>query len=168
MNYDKIITIVISIILVILLVYTAFFLKEEEDEFEVVIYFSDSQAMNLISEKRIIANDNNLYIKTIKELIKGPKKDELNKTLPEETEILEINIENGVCYANFNQTLQTGHWGGSTGERMTVYSIVNSLTQFEDIEKVQILIAGEEIETLAGHMDLAYPLERDESLIGDD
>ena len=114
MNYDKIITIVISIILVILLVYTAFFLKEEEDEFEVVIYFSDSQAMNLISEKRIIANDNNLYIKTIKELIKGPKKDELNKTLPEETEILEINIENGVCYANFNQTLQTGHWGGST------------------------------------------------------
>ena len=51
---------------------------------------------------------------------------------------------------------------------MTVYSIVNSLTQFEDIEKVQILIAGEEIETLAGHMDLAYPLERDESLIGDD
>lgn len=168
MNYDKIVTLIISIILAILFIYTAFFLEEDPREVKVALYFSDSQAMNLISERRVISKNNNIYIKILQELKKGPTRDDLNKTIPEETEILAVNIENEICYTNFNQTLQTGHWGGSTGERMTVYSIVNTLTQFEEIKKVQILIEGEEIETLAGHMDLAYPLERDESLIRKD
>ena len=48
---------------------------------------------------------------------------------------------------------------------MTVYSIVNTLAELPEIEMVRFLIEGEEIETLAGHLDLSEPVYPDEGLI---
>ena len=67
---------------------------------------------------------------------------------------------------DFSKELKTKHWGGSTGESMTIMSIVNSLTELPGIEKVQILIEGQKEDTLAGHWDLSSPISRDESIIG--
>ncbi len=131
---------------------------------EVILYFATDNAMYLQGEKRLVAEDN-LYQNTIDELIKGPDSSALSKTIPRETNLLGLEIKNGTAFINFNKELQEKHWGGSAGERMTVYSIVNTLTQFSEITKVQILIVGEEIETLAGHMDLSIPLAANESLI---
>ena len=42
---------------------------------------------------------------------------------------------------------------------MTVYTIVNALlTNLPDLQEVQILIDGQEVDTLAGHVDLRRPL----------
>ena len=43
---------------------------------------------------------------------------------------------------------------------MLVGSIVNTLTEFPEVKKVQILIDGTHVETLSGHMDLSEPLVR--------
>ena len=43
---------------------------------------------------------------------------------------------------------------------MLIGSIVNTLTDFPEVEKVQILIEGASVETLSGHMDLSEPLTR--------
>ena len=56
---------------------------------------------------------------------------------------------------NFNSALTTEHPGGSSAEMMTVYSIVNTLSlNFPRIKRVQILIDGKPIETIAGHLFL--------------
>ncbi|HEY8497940.1 MAG TPA: GerMN domain-containing protein, partial [Limnochordales bacterium] len=57
------------------------------------------------------------------------------------------------------------HWGGTTGELLTVYGIVNTLTQLPGIRQVQIVVEGRPVETLAGHVDLTQPLEADPSLV---
>jgi germination protein M len=63
---------------------------------------------------------------------------------------------------DFSRELQTLHTGGTTGEILTVYSIVNTLTMnFKEVERVQILIDGDEVETLVGHLDLEQPFTRD-------
>ena len=49
---------------------------------------------------------------------------------------------------------------------MTVYTIVNAvLTNLPDLQQVQILIGGQEADTLAGHVDLRRPLRKNEALI---
>jgi hypothetical protein len=49
---------------------------------------------------------------------------------------------------------------------MTVYTIVNAvLTNLPNLEQVQILVGGQEVDTLAGHVDLRRPLRKNEALI---
>mgnify|MGYP003345282791 CR=1 FL=1 len=60
------------------------------------------------------------------------------------------------------------HPGGTTAELLTVYSIVNTVTtNLPSVKRVQIVVDGEEVDTLAGHVDLRQPLEPDLSLIRD-
>jgi len=132
---------------------------------EVKLYYSTKDAMYLEAEIRKIEDLSNKYKETIKELISGPKSSELSHTIPEGVEILDIKIEGSRALLNFNQALVDNHWGGSTGEIMTVYSIVNTITQFPEIKAARILIEGREIETLAGHLDLSTDLTADEQLV---
>ena len=53
------------------------------------------------------------------------------------------------------------HRGGSLDELFTVYALVNAVTSnVPEVTAVQILIEGREVDTLAGHVDLRHPLER--------
>jgi len=72
-------------------------------------------------------------------------------------------ISDGIAYIDLSSELRDDHPGGSTGELLTVYSLVLTLTSFPEINKVQILIDGDSSETLVGHIDISTPLERDES-----
>ena len=134
------------------------------DQHEIVLYFSDQNAQFLKPETRTITSDS-LYKDTLKELIKGPENNNLNKTIPAGVKVLDISINNNVALINFNQALIENHWGGSTGERMTVYSIVNTMTQFDEINQVKIIVEGTDIETLVGHMDLSRPLKKNNKII---
>ena len=52
--------------------------------------------------------------------------------------------------------------GGIANEILTVYAIVNALTvNLPAITAVQILVDGQEVDTLAGHVDLRRPLPQD-------
>jgi hypothetical protein len=47
---------------------------------------------------------------------------------------------------------------------LTVYSIVNSYTALSEVESVKILLEGEEVESLVGHLDLTQPLMYNQKL----
>ncbi|HZJ84389.1 MAG TPA: GerMN domain-containing protein [Syntrophomonadaceae bacterium] len=137
---------------------------------EITLYFSDDQAMYLIAEKRIIqieenATDEQLIKNIVEKLIKGPENQTLIPTIPPETKLLTVEIENQLAKINFSQEIQTKHWGGSTGELMTVNSLVNSITELDTIEEVLILVEGEIQESLIGHLYTKEPFTRDEKTI---
>jgi len=125
------------------------------------LYFGDSQAMKLVEEKRSVPDTTPETL--INELIKGPQDENNIKTIPEGTKLLGIEVKNGIAYVNFSKELKDNHWGGSTGETFTIYSIVSTLVLQPNsgIERVQILVEGEIIETLAGHADISMPIEPD-------
>lgn len=65
----------------------------------------------------------------------------------------------GDAYVDLSREIITGHPGGSTNEALTVYALVNALTDnVKDITGVQILVDGKQVDTLAGHIDLRQPL----------
>jgi len=96
----------------------------------------------------------------VMELIKGPRSDLLS-TLPAGTQLRQLYIDGrGIAYVDFSAELRDRHPGGSNAELLAVYSIVDTLAyNFEQIKRVQILVDGSEIDTLAGHVDLRRPLK---------
>lgn len=129
----------------------------------VKLYFATKDGMALKIEERKIKGD--IIKGSLEALIAGPTKPGLVATIPEGVKVLNINITEKLCVVNFNEKLVTNHWGGSTGELLTIYSIVNTLTQFSNIDQVQILIEGQKIETLAGHMILDESLKANKELV---
>lgn len=66
------------------------------------------------------------------------------------------------AYVDLGGTIRTGHSGGSLNEALAVYAIVNALTvNLPDVAAVQLLVDGQEVDTLAGHLDLRHPLAKD-------
>ena len=68
----------------------------------------------------------------------------------------------GEIYLDLSAEVQTSHPGGTTNETLTVYTLVSALTSnLPAVSRVQILVDGKEVDTLAGHLDLRRPIEPD-------
>lgn len=134
--------------------------QEPGETIIVQLWFSDSQGQKLIVEEREISKVEGIARATINELIKGPSMDsDLLPTIPVGTVLRDINVKSdGLIIVDFSKELITNHIGGSTAETLTVYSIVNTLTQFPTVDRVQFLVEGQYVETLTGHMDLTQTI----------
>jgi len=131
----------------------------------VTLYFGDKDAMYLVPETRTVdKKDGTLEAAVVAELLKGPQKEGSVPTIPEGTRVLSVTVDNGVVYVDFSKEFQTQHPGGSAGEIMTIYSVVNTLTGIPGVEKVQFLLEGEKQESILGHMDTTVPIEPDSNL----
>jgi spore germination protein GerM len=135
----------------------------------VTLFFSEEEGEYLVGEKREIPKRERVEEEarqTVVELIKGPK-GKLITALPPQTKLLTLEMDqNGVAKVNFDQTLSKEHPGGSSAEMLTLYSIVNSLTlNFPQIKRVQILIDGKVVESIAGHISLKEPVSFNASIV---
>lgn len=134
---------------------------------KLVLYFANEQGTGLISQQRETTKVTGLARRALEELLQGPQENTKVVTpIPKGTKLLDLNIKSdGLAIASFSQELSKNHGGGSMGETLTVYSIVNTLCQFPTVKHVQILIEGQKIDSLAGHIDLSVPLERDIEIV---
>jgi hypothetical protein len=74
--------------------------------------------------------------------------------------------ERNEAFVDLGPEIVAGHPGGSAAELLTVYAIVNAVTaNLPALSRVQILIEGREVDTLAGHVDLRRPLQRNDALL---
>jgi spore germination protein GerM len=91
------------------------------------------------------------------ELIAGPREG-LLPVLPPGVRVREFYLlPDGTAFADFSREIRD-HPAGTTSEMMAVYSIVDTLAlNFPEVNRVGILVEGEEVDTLAGHIDLRYP-----------
>jgi spore germination protein GerM len=77
--------------------------------------------------------------------------------------------ERGDAFVDVSGEISSAHPGGSLTELLTVYAIVNAVTaNLPAVQRVQLLVDGKEVDTLAGHVDVRRPLARDTSLVKDD
>ena len=74
--------------------------------------------------------------------------------------------EGGEAYVDFSREIAAAHSGGTAHELLTVYTVVNVLTEnLPAVTAVQVLVDGKEMDTLAGHVDLRNPLGKNLALV---
>ncbi len=76
-----------------------------------------------------------------------------------------LSIKDKIAYVDFNDKLIKNNTGGSASEILLVAAIINTLTEFKEIQKVQIMVDGKKIDTISGHLDIGEPLSRSEKII---
>ena len=132
----------------------------------VKLYFANEGANGLIPEGRTVTvnSKESLEYVLVNELIKGPEADYAYQTVPEGTKILSVETKEGTCFVNLSQEFKSKHPGGSAAENMTIYSVVNTLTELETVDKVQFLIEGQKMEVFI-HSIFNEPFERNENII---
>jgi germination protein M len=86
----------------------------------------------------------------------------LVSALPLETKLRDVFVtDRGDAFVDLSGEAAAKHTGGSLDELFAVYTIVNALTvNLPAVARVQILIDGKEVDTLAGHVDLRHPLAK--------
>jgi spore germination protein GerM len=137
-----------------------------QEKFTAKVYFSDQDAMFLVPEEQKIAKDNRSQAELLVDrLIAGPTEKDHGPVIPEGTKLLSLEIVDGIAYVNFSREAKTNHWGGSAGENMTIYSVVNTLTQLPEVDRVQFLIEGEKEESIWGHSYTMEPFEFNKELL---
>jgi spore germination protein GerM len=125
---------------------------------KVHLYFADRKGNYLQAEERkILAADTISAIEAIiAALLEGPDDPKLVSTIPAGSHLLHIFVtDDGSAYLDFSSELSRLHPGGITAERLTLYTIVNSLVlNLEQVERVQLLFEGKPASTLSGHLDI--------------
>ncbi len=131
-----------------------YFIREEEGE------------SLLVPEVRMITPTTEPEKAALRALINGPLTEGLQPVLPRKTVLRDLEIAGGLAVVDFSREA-TAIDRGSWREALVVWSVVNTLAKFPEVEAVRILIEGEPVETLAGHFDLTQPLRRNEQVIKD-
>lgn len=100
-------------------------------------------------------------------LLAGPQRSGAMPSLPAETTLRQVYIlDDGTAWIDFSSQIRRGLGGGSSEERLAVYSVVDSVAfNVPEIGRVGILVDGNPVETLNGHIDLRRPLPPDRSLL---
>lgn len=97
----------------------------------------------------------------------GPAPEGYTSPIPPGTTLRTVFVsDQGDAFVDLSPELRAAHPGGSLNELFTVYAIVNALTvNIPAIAAVQILIGGNEVDSLAGHVDLRQPLQRNMRIV---
>lgn len=130
---------------------------------DVSLYFSSEDGLYLVSESRQLgcSGEENCVQAVVEALISGPVQ-EGSIVLPAKSKVLNVQIEEGTARIDFSPEISSGHPGGSQSELLTVYALANSIAvNFPHIRQISILINGQPVETLKGHVDLRRPLIAD-------
>lgn len=108
-----------------------------------LLYFSDDTGTKLVPETREVFYDMNTSKERliVDELIKGPMGGEnLKATIPGETKVVSVTMNEGICYVNFDEGFLNVI--PDVLDSITIYSIVDSLSELPGVTRVQILING--------------------------
>jgi len=135
-----------------------------ERRIRVTLYLLSDSGMALAPEDREIALADSVQEQAkqvIRELLAGSRTG-LGSPLPQGVQLRELFITpQGVAFVDLSQELISNHIGGSSAEELTVYSLSNTLiANFPAVKRVQFLVEGREVPTLAGHLDLTLSYGR--------
>ena len=119
---------------------------EQLRETIVSLYFPDKETNSLkpdarlVNVKELIESPYNILIEL---LINGPKNDKLKSIIPENTKLLNSSLEGECLILDFSSELLNYNKDDSKEKENLIYSIVNTVTELNEVNRVKILINGQ-------------------------
>ncbi len=129
------------------------------------LYFANKSGDKLKNESCVIEYNANVAVEkvVVERLIAGPTEKGYYPTIPKDTKVVSVTTKDGVCYVN----LDTGFTaqGYDVLGTVTIYSIVNSLTELQGITGVQILVNGETSISYKDNISLEATFQKNQEIV---
>ena len=130
---------------------------------QIALYFFQPETLELVDFPRELhlSSDKLERLKQIISALLEQSPPALTSTIPNGTLLYEVYLdEQSTVYLDFSGALSAAHIGGTSAELLTVQTILKTVqANFgEQVQHVQILIEGQEVDTIAGHVDISKPL----------
>lgn len=113
----------------------------------VTLYYQNKETKELMPEGRMVDSKTLLtdpYATLINLLIEAPKNEKLQSTIPQGTRVLKTELKGDMVYVDLSKEFIDNHPGSADAENTTIYTIVNTLTELNEVNSVKILINGKE------------------------
>ena len=135
-----------------------------ERKIKATLYYVSEDGLSLVATERDVpvAEPIVAQARRIVEAQLGAPPAPLASAIPAGTTLRSLFMtERGDAFVDLSDEVTSKHPGGALNELFTVYAIVDALTvNLPAITRVQILVNGKEADTLAGHVDLRHPLQK--------
>lgn len=137
------------------------------------IYFTDKNSDLLLMVRRSMEQESTWSAKQrVLEILRGPLSSDTASAWPviptgiTPDDILSVQTYDDTVFVNLSQNFKEACTGlSSKNEMLLVYSIVNTLTSMDGINKVQFLIEAEQTDTLSGTLNIADPFLKNYDII---
>lgn len=129
------------------------------------LYFPDTNYKKLYPSARQVTllDGQTVEEAVVTALIKGPSEENLAEAVTGDVKVYSAETKNGICFVNVSETFIKENTGDSQKEKMTLYSIVNSLCTLPQVKEVRFLIEGKAVQSF-GYMPLNISYFADETL----
>lgn len=133
---------------------------------KLTLYLANEEGNKLTTVTRSVVYNSNIPMERLilEQLIAGPLEGEkAYPTINQNTKIVSVNVKDGTCYVNLDNTFLTQTCPVSS--EVTIYSITNSLAEQPGINKVQISINGDANVNYKENINLSTFFERNLELL---
>ncbi|MDH4337829.1 MAG: GerMN domain-containing protein [Candidatus Krumholzibacteria bacterium] len=129
----------------------------------VTLFFAGTDEPIIYGESREVAVGRRLdeqVRQVIGALIAGPERESGVSAVPPGTQLLGVLLDESATtlFLDFSSELVAAHPGGSAAEYCTIAAVVKTIGEnFPEIEAVQFLVDGSQVDTIAGHIRADQP-----------
>ena len=136
---------------------------------DITLYFANKEGTKLVEEvQEDVRYSSNISMEKLvmEHLLKGPESKELRSAIPSGTKLVSVSVLDGVCFVNLNEGFLNQDY--EINEQIVIYSIVNSLAELPNVNKVQIAVNGDSNLFYREEYDLGRIYERNLDCIEQD
>lgn len=113
----------------------------------VSLYFQNKETKELAPEARMVDIKeliNNPYELLFNLLVEGPKNEKYERVIPEGTKVLKCYMEDDCLVLDLSKEILNYNKEDENAKKTLIKSIVNTLTELTEVNKIKILVEGEE------------------------
>lgn len=135
------------------------------EKVELTLYFANQAGDKLVPVYRSVVYNSNISMErlVVEQLISGPNANISYPTINSSTKINSISVKDGICYVDFDSNFLNQN--NSVSAEVAIYSIVDTLAEISNVNKVQFSVDGSSNVTYMESISLANPFERNLDII---
>ncbi|MFB5759177.1 GerMN domain-containing protein [Paenibacillus medicaginis] len=133
--------------------------KAETGSMSIKVYYTDANQAELLESTQEISYPSELQkYKLAFQALQHSGSDNQAPLWSESIEIQQIRFENGALTLNIS--LPDAARLGAGGEALALEALTKTMFQFPEVNTLDLLVDGEAVESLMGHVDLEHPIKR--------
>lgn len=131
----------------------------DRNEANITLYYTDPEMLEVKQASRVVTytDEQDKYRKAF-EALQQSDNAELRPLWDEAITLRSVQFDGGELTLDISKPAEANL--GSIGEMYALDALQQTFFQFEEVQAIELLLEGEKVETLMGHVELEHPMKR--------